>query len=217
MGTARKGMRRPKRAILRGLPAPAVGLAALVLGGAGALAATGTLNPDFGAFLDGGQPPGRTLTPGEGPAWIREAEETSASGASIIATSGPHHLYAYRGSEGQVCFGFDEDSGECSPPTFYRQQLAKQPIFLLGPIYDNHGQSATKCSLFGYVDGSIDKVRLELPDGRMEVASAENGAFIVPIDLRDHPTRLVGLGTGGEEVASIDLTHRLGLELKGRL
>jgi hypothetical protein len=208
---------RSRRTILRSLPAPAVGLAALVLGGAGALAATQALNPDFAAFLDGGQPPGRVLAAGEGPAWIEEAEQSSASNASVIATSGAHHLYAYRDSEGSVCFGFDESYGECSPPSYYRNQLAKGPIMVLGPLYDDHGQSATKGSLFGYVDSSVARLRLDLPGRPAEIVAAENGAFIVPVDLLDRPTQLVGLGADGAEVGSVDLTQRLAGERKGRL
>lgn len=215
VGTAHRRERGPKRTVLRGLPAPAIGLAVLGLS-AGALAATGTLNPDFAAFLDGGKAPGRTLAANEGPAWIQEAEQTSASDASIIATSGEHHLYAYRSSDGEVCFGFDESYGECSSASHYRDHLAKGPILVLGPLYDDHGRSATKGSLFGYVDGSVAEIRLDVPGGSAETVSAENGAFIVPIDLLDRPTRLVGLGPDGDEVGSVDLTRRLGSELKGR-
>lgn len=214
VSTARRSGRRSVRPFLRGLPAPAIGLIALVLGGAGALATTQALHPDFGAFLDGGELPGRQLTPAETPTWIRDSPTGSQRDASVIASSGSHRLFAYRQSDGYVCFGFDHDYGECSAPGYYRRALEENPMVVLGPIYDQQGRSRTHGSLFGYVAGSIAKVRIDYPDGRSELAPARTGAFIVPIVLSAHPTALVGLGSDGEEVASFGLTRRGEVELK---
>ncbi len=212
--SARRERRRSAGSLRRGWRAPALGLAALLVAGTGALAATNVLNPDLGSFLGGGSPPGRPLTAAETPGWIKQAQRAAGhADAALVASAGSHRLIAYRDSAGNVCFDYDESVAECDPPAYLVGQLAKQPFVLRGPIRDHPGTADTHGSLFGFVRDGIATVRLDYPDGRSLRAPAANGTFVVPIALGDHPTQLVGLTADGKETSSHDLSQLVADEL----
>lgn len=215
VGAARRDRRRGLVTVRRGLPVPALGLAALLVAGAGALAAMNVLNPHLGSFLGGGSPPGRPLTAAETPRWLKAAERASGhADASLAASAGSHRLIAYRDSDGSVCFGYGGSVGECAPPAYFREELAKHPIILRGPTLDHPNTPDTHGTLFGFVDARVAKVRLDYPDRRSALASAANGAFVVRIAVADRPTRLVGLAADGKETASLDLSKLVRDELE---
>jgi hypothetical protein len=205
--------RRRPALLRRGSPIAAVGLCVLV-GAAGALAATHGLNPDFAAFLGGGKPPGRVLSPAETPDWIKDDVKGRAS---AFAEAGHHRLIAYNIGPGSICFDYDGHVIECSGPRPWRRGLARHPVILRGPTLSQSPEQSvhtTRGNLYGFVDGSVAEARLEYPDGSFRLASAATGAFLVPIDLARHPARLVALGAAGEVVVSIDISESMNEELE---
>jgi hypothetical protein len=215
VSVVRRNRRRPALSLRRGSPIVAIGLCAL-LGGAGALAATHVLNPGFGAFLDGGDPPGRALSPAEFPDWIGMQQAEPEGKVSVLAQAGSHRLIAYH-EDGAILFEFDGHVGFGEGPGELRRELAEEPVILFGPTLSQPSgglPETTRANLYGFVDGSVAKVRLEYPDGSSELASAATGAFIVPLDLARHPVRLVALDSTGEVVTSIDVSGEMKEELE---
>jgi hypothetical protein len=213
VSASRRGRRGRTLSLRRGSPILAVGLCVL-LGGAGALAATNVLNPGFGAFLGGGNPPGRALSPAEIPAWVTDYAKGRVS---VVAEAGSHRLIAYHDETGAVCLEFDGHATLCEGPGELRRELTEEPVVLFGPTLSQppgRFPETTRANLYGFVDGSVAKVRLEYPDGSSELASAATGAFIVPLDLARHPVRLVALDSTGEVVTSIDVSGEMKEELE---
>jgi hypothetical protein len=112
---------------------------------------------------------------------------------------------------------YDGHVGECAGPGYWRNELARHPVVLRGPTLSQSPEQfahTTLGNLYGFVDASVAKVRLEYPDGSSKLASAATGGFLVPIDLARHPRRLVALDAAGEEVTSIDLSRLVREELE---
>ncbi len=213
VSASRRSRRRPALSLRRGSPMVAIGLC-VVLGGAAALGATHVLNPGFGAFLDGGDPPGRALSPAEIPAWITDYAKGRVS---VLAEAGSHRLIGYHDRTGAICLEFDGHAELCEGAGELRRELTEEPVVLFGPTLDQSPErydETTLGNLYGFVDGSVTKVRLEYPDGSSELASAATGAFMLPIDLARHPVRVVALGPTGEVVSSIDISEEMRGELE---
>lgn len=211
-GTVLATRRGSALSLCRGSSIVAVGLCVLV-GGASALAATHALNPGFAAFLAGGNPPGRVLSPAETPDRLGEIEGR----ASVLAEAGHHRLIGFHGRGGSIEFDYDGHVIEGSGPGPWRRGLARHPVILRGPTLSQSPEQlphTTHGNLYGFVDGSVTEVRLEYPDGSVRPASAATGAFLVPIDLARHPARLVALDSAGEVVVSIDISESMSEELE---
>ncbi|HVQ58517.1 MAG TPA: hypothetical protein VMS60_06370 [Solirubrobacterales bacterium] len=188
---------RPRR-VRSGRMSFATGLACLMLGLVVASGATGTIGSALDPFLGGGDPPGAPLAQSELPSWLDPAQTgVSATDASVIASSGPMRLVAYRQGE-DVCFHYGRGVGECALPAYFAEQLSESSWILRGPT----AQAGEKKTLFGFVDASIASVRVEYADGSATPVRIENGGFVVQLDKARGPERVVGLDASGQEVAT---------------
>jgi hypothetical protein len=182
----------------RGRMSFATGFACLLLGGVVASAATGALGSALDPFLGGGDPPGTSLVQSELPSWLDPAQTgVSVDDASVIASSGPIRLVAYRQGD-DVCFHYDRNVAECALPSYYAEQLSESDWILRGPT----APVGERKALFGFVNDNIATVRVEYADGPATPVKIENGGFVVNLDHARGPERVVGFDASGQEVAS---------------
>lgn len=175
-------------------------LSCLVLGAAVA-AAAGILPSPLSSFLRGGDPPGKELSGDELPSWLRpKPGYTPPTEVSVVASAGAERLLASR-LRGYICFEYGHHVGECKQPRAWRQELRKSSWILRGPI---HGRGGTEV-WFGLAAAGISTIRVDYRDGGAAVTAVGNGGFVLEVDSRRHPHRIVGLDRAGNEVAARDL------------
>jgi hypothetical protein len=188
---------RPRR-VRRGRMSFATGFACMMLGLVVAGGGTGAIGSALDSFLGGGDPPGAPLSQSKLPSWLDPAKTgVSVNDASVIASSGPIRLVAYRQGD-DVCFHYDRTVAECALPSYYAEQLSESDWIIRGPTAPVGEQK----TLFGFVNDNITTVRVEYADGPATAVKVENGGFVVNLDEARGPERVVGLDASGNEVVS---------------
>lgn len=190
----RRDRRRSRRRFVISVAAPAAAVVAIAVPTGGAELVDG-----IRAFLEGGDPPGRTIELADLPKWLRD---TRPSAVTVVAEADGERLLAFRQESGAICFDFGSHVGICD---FTAANLFDNgPVALFGPTGPDEGGGFR---LWGLALQSIERVEIELADGSVRTVPVSSG-FGVRLDADQQPLELRAYAEGPDPVQRIDLRER---------
>lgn len=150
-------------------------------------AAVGDLLGSLSSFFNGGSAPGRPVGADEYPFWLDQvpvgspSDGVTAGSARIVVSSGAERLYAYReANTNAICLSLGSHMAICNgDATWWREQLASSPVYVLGPTPPD---GAGKETLWGLALNSVSQIELTYKVGQPQTVTLENGGFVVAAD-----------------------------------